>query len=245
MSSGPRVSAAARRASAPCRPCAPRVAKPAPALLLAAVGARTRGLRTESAHCLAQMAGPDAISSKAELARALGLERPLKKNKERGDAALKSCLEVLSEYLAVKAAAATEKSGGSGAKQPAASAPLNDTPASPPRRDAAPSQIAAPPNTAAPAPVPRPSMGNMTGMKPARISDRSAPIKRPDACAPSEDLLVEDLEEFDLDDEGCGAGSIGGPRVRGGGSAGAGKIGRLCRAAATRFLLLCESSHSD
>jgi len=40
------------------------------------------------------VAGPDAISSKVELAKILGLERPLKKNKDKGDAALKSCLEV-------------------------------------------------------------------------------------------------------------------------------------------------------
>lgn len=40
-------------------------------------------------------AGPDAIGSKAELAKALGIERPLKKNKDKGDAALKSCLEAI------------------------------------------------------------------------------------------------------------------------------------------------------
>jgi hypothetical protein len=38
--------------------------------------------------------GPDAISSKNELAKSLALERQLKKNKDKGDAALKSCLEV-------------------------------------------------------------------------------------------------------------------------------------------------------
>jgi len=48
------------------------------------------------------MAGPDAISSKVELAKILGLERPLKKNKDKGDAALKSCLEVaLLDHLSI------------------------------------------------------------------------------------------------------------------------------------------------
>ena len=58
--------------------------------------------------------GPDAISSKVELARTLGIERPLKKNKERGDAALKSCLEILAEYLAAKATAASTDVSNSG-----------------------------------------------------------------------------------------------------------------------------------
>lgn len=61
--------------------------------------------------CVYCTAGPDAIGSKAELAKTLGLERPLKKNKDKGDFALKSCLEVLSEFLATKT---REKAGVTG-----------------------------------------------------------------------------------------------------------------------------------
>jgi hypothetical protein len=63
--------------------------------------------------------GPDAICSKSDLVRSLGIERPVRKNKERGDAALKSCLEVVAEYLGAKSTAANDKSSA----LPKASAP--------------------------------------------------------------------------------------------------------------------------
>jgi len=58
-------------------------------------GPRPRLLRARAAETAVRGAGPDAIGSKAELAKALGIERPLKKNKDKGDAALKSCLEAI------------------------------------------------------------------------------------------------------------------------------------------------------
>ncbi len=112
--------------------------------------------------------------------------------------------QVLSEYLAAKAAAVSDKAGAaasaSAAKQAPAVAPQNGAPASPPRREAVPA--------AGPAPASRPQTApslaqDVKGLCKVEL-ERPAASKPAVRAAPADgcdDLLVEDLEELDKNDD--------------------------------------------
>ena len=145
--------------------------------------------------------GPDAISKTGELAKTLGLERPLKKNKEKGDAALKSFLEVLAEYLAAKT---SEKSA-------ATAKPADATPAHP--ADTTPAVVVgARQNTSPPAPA----SAEALLMPPARAHHNSQAVRAASSKAPasncksaSGDIVLEEVEEFDdAEDAWSGGGGV-------------------------------------
>jgi hypothetical protein len=142
--------------------------------------------------------GPHAISKTGELAKTLGLERPLKKNKEKGDAALKSLIEVLAEYLAAKT---SEKSA-------ATAKPADATPAQP--ADTTPAVVVgASQNTSPPAPA----SAEALLMPPARAphnlqAARTAGSKEPasNCKSASGDIVLEEVEEFDDAEDACSGG---------------------------------------
>jgi hypothetical protein len=159
--------------------------------------------------------GPDAISKTGELAKTLGLERPLKKNKEKGDAALKSLIEVLAEYLAAKT---SEKSA-------ATAKPADATPAQP--ADTAPAVVVGASQHTSP---PAPASAEALLMPPARAPHnlqavRTAGSKEPasNCKSASEDIVLEECD--DAEDAWSGGG--------GGVSTDASRGRRACDAEAT------------
>ena len=140
--------------------------------------------------------GPDAISSKTELAKTLGIERPLKRNKDKGDAALKSCLEVLAEYLSAKAtAAAVDKAGASKVAAPASP---SQAPASPPKTlhgsAVAPIAAVSRPTTA---PAVRVAQDVPPTRKPEWVG-KSPPARAMNSALAGDDLMLEELDSEDL-----------------------------------------------
>jgi hypothetical protein len=123
------------------------------------------------------------------LAKTLGLERPLKKNKEKGDAALKSLIEVLAEYLAAKT---SEKSA-------ATAKPADATPAQP--ADTTPAVVVgASQNTSPPAPA----SAEALLMLPERAHHNSHAVRAASSKAPasncksvSGDIVLEEVEDLD------------------------------------------------
>ena len=140
--------------------------------------------------------GPDAISSKTELVKMLGIERPLRRNKDKGDAALKSCLEVLAEYLSAKAtAAAVDKAGASKVAAPASP---SQAPASPPKTlhgsAVAPIAAVSRPTTA---PAVRVAQEVPPTRKPEWVG-KSPPARAINSALAGDDLMLEELDSEDL-----------------------------------------------
>lgn len=113
-------------------------------------------------------------------------------------------VQVLSEYLAAKAVAAGDKAGAaasvSAAKQAPAAAPHSSAPASPPRREAAPAAGPAPVSRATTAPSLAQDVKGLWNLDLERPA-APKPAVRAAPAGGSEDLLVADVEELDIDDE--------------------------------------------